>query len=109
MVVTLGLLNRGDSLAVVVLGEVDEILAPGEAQAHERDLRFVNLGRYRYEVRVGEYLWVNKMKPLYELLKMKFPNGRGDLIHHDDSRARIVCPQAAIGGDGMGRAKPMAR
>ena len=41
--------------AVFVLGKIDEILAWDKSQNHERDLRFVDLGRYLCEVRAGQY------------------------------------------------------
>jgi hypothetical protein len=41
--------------AVFVLGKIDEILAWDKGQAHEHDLRFVDLGHYLCEVRVGQY------------------------------------------------------
>jgi len=41
--------------AVFVLGKIDEILAWEKARGQERDLRFVDLGRYLCEVRAGQY------------------------------------------------------
>ena len=41
--------------AVFVLGKIDEILAWDKSRLHERDLRFVDLGRYLCEVRAGQY------------------------------------------------------
>jgi hypothetical protein len=41
--------------AVFVLGKIDEILAWDKGRLHERDLRFVDLGRYLCEVRAGQY------------------------------------------------------
>jgi len=41
--------------AVFVLGKIDEILAWDRERVHERDLRFVDLGRYLCEVRAGQY------------------------------------------------------
>jgi hypothetical protein len=41
--------------AVFVLGKIDEILAWDKGRLHERDMRFVDLGRYRCEVRAGQY------------------------------------------------------
>ena len=50
--------------AVFVLGKIDEILARDRVLAHERDLRFVDLGRYLCEVRAGQYWRLEKMKSL---------------------------------------------
>ena len=62
--------------AVFVLGKIDEILAWDKSQAHERDLRFVDLGRYLCEVRAGQYWRIDKMKSFDEFLEKKFPNSR---------------------------------
>jgi len=62
--------------AVFVLGKIDEILAWDKTQAHERDLRFVDLGRYLCEVRAGQYWRIDKMKSFDEFLEKKFPNSR---------------------------------
>jgi hypothetical protein len=50
--------------AVFVLGKIDEILAWDRERVHERDLRFVDLGRYLCEVRAGQYWRLEKMKSL---------------------------------------------
>jgi hypothetical protein len=55
-------ISRGSSVApeltvkcaVFVLATIDEILAWDKEQAHERELRFVDLGRYLCEVRAGQ-------------------------------------------------------
>jgi len=62
--------------AVFVLGKIDEILTWDKAQAHERDLRFVDLGRYLCEVRAGQYWRIERMKSFDEFLEKKFPNSR---------------------------------
>jgi hypothetical protein len=41
--------------ALIVLSKIDEILAWEKNHAQERDLRFVDLGRYLCEVRAGQY------------------------------------------------------
>jgi len=62
--------------AVFVLGKIDEILAWDKTQSHERDLRFVDLGRYLCEVRAGQFWRVAKMKSFDEFLEKRFPDSR---------------------------------
>ena len=62
--------------AVFVLGKIDEILAWDKSQSHERDLRFVDLGRYLCEVRAGQYWRIERMKSFDEFLEKRFPNSR---------------------------------
>ena len=62
--------------AVFVLGKIDEILDWDKAQAHERDLRFVDLGRYLCEVRAGQYWRIDKMKSFDDFLEKRFPDSR---------------------------------
>jgi len=62
--------------AVFVLGKIDEILAWDKDQARERDLRFVDLGRYLCEVRSGQYWRLEKMKSFDEFLERRFPDSR---------------------------------
>ena len=62
--------------ATFVLGKIDEILAWDKSQSHERDLRFVDLGRYLCEVRAGQYWRLERMKSFDEFLERRFPNSR---------------------------------
>ena len=62
--------------AVFVLGKIDEILAWDKERAHERDLRFVDLGRYLCEVRAGQYWRLEKMKSFDDFLEKRFPDSR---------------------------------
>jgi hypothetical protein len=62
--------------AVFVLGKIDEILTWDKSQAHERDLRFVDLGRYLCEVRAGQYWRIEKMKSFDDFLEKRFPGSR---------------------------------
>ena len=62
--------------AVFVLGKIDEILAWEKTQAQERDLRFVDLGRYLCEVRAGQYWRIDKMKSFDDFLEKRFPASR---------------------------------
>jgi hypothetical protein len=62
--------------AALVLGKIDEILTWDKSQAHERDLRFVDLGRYLCEVRAGRYWRLDKMKSFDDFLEKRFPDSR---------------------------------
>jgi hypothetical protein len=62
--------------AVFVLGKIDEILAWDRERVHERDLRFVDLGRYLCEVRAGQYWRLEKMKSFDDFLEKRFPDSR---------------------------------
>src|SRR5215470_10989350 len=62
--------------AVFVLGKIDEILAWDRGRVHERDLRFVDLGRYLCEVRAGQYWRLEKMKSFDDFLEKRFPDSR---------------------------------
>jgi hypothetical protein len=62
--------------AVFVLGKIDEILAWEQRTDHERDTRFVELGRYLCEVRAGQYWRVENLKSFDEYLEKKFPESR---------------------------------
>jgi hypothetical protein len=62
--------------AVFVLGKIDEILAWDKARLHERDLRFVDLGRYLCEVRAGQYWRLEKMTSFDDFLEKRFPDSR---------------------------------
>jgi hypothetical protein len=62
--------------AVFVLGKIDEILARDRVLAHERDLRFVDLGRYLCEARAGQYWRLEKMKSFDDFLEKRFPDSR---------------------------------
>src|SRR5262250_3422338 len=62
--------------AVFVLGKIDEILAWDRERVRERDLRFVDLGRYLCEVRAGQYWRLEKMKSFDDFLEKRFPDSR---------------------------------
>lgn len=62
--------------AVFVLGKIDEILAWDKERVQERDLRFVDLGRYLCEVRAGQYWRLEKMKSFDDFLEKRFPDSR---------------------------------
>jgi hypothetical protein len=77
-------INRGPSMApelnlkraVFVLGKIDEILAWEKGRLHERDPRFVDLGRYLCEVRAGQYWRLEKMSSFDDFLEKRFPDSR---------------------------------
>ena len=67
-------LNR--KRAVFVLTKIDEILAWETAVEHERDKKYVELGRYLCEVRAGQYWRVDNFRSFDEFLERKFPESR---------------------------------
>ena len=62
--------------ALFVLAKIDEILAWEKAKERERDVRFVDLGRYLCEVRAGQYWRLDNLKSFDEFLEKKFPESR---------------------------------
>ena len=62
--------------AVFVLGKIDEILAWDRDRLRDRDLRFVDLGRYLCEVRANQYWRLERMKSFDEFLEKRFPDSR---------------------------------
>ncbi len=62
--------------AVFVLSKIDEILSWEKATEHERDSKFVELGRYLCEVRAGQYWRVDNVRSFDEFLERKFPESR---------------------------------
>ena len=62
--------------ALFVLGRIDEILSWERTTEQERDIRFVELGRYLCEVRGGQYWRVDNLKSFDEFLEKKFPESR---------------------------------
>ena len=62
--------------AVFVLGKIDEILTWDNERLHERDARFVDLGRYLCEVRAGQYWRLDKLKSFDEFLEKRFADSR---------------------------------
>jgi hypothetical protein len=67
-------LNR--ERALFVLGKIDEILAWERRKESERDTKFVELGRYLFEVRAGQYWRLEKLKSFDEFLERRFPESR---------------------------------
>jgi hypothetical protein len=62
--------------AAVVLSKIDEILAWEKNSDQERDVRFVDLGRYLCEVRAGQYWRLDNLRSFDEFLEKKFPESR---------------------------------
>src|SRR6184192_791899 len=62
--------------AVFVLGKIDEILAWEKTKEQEREVRFVDLGRYLCEVRAGQYWRLENLRSFEEFLARRFPESR---------------------------------
>ena len=62
--------------ALLVLSKIDEILAWEKNSGQERDVRFVDLGRYLCEVRAGQYWRLDNLESFDEFLERKFPESR---------------------------------
>jgi hypothetical protein len=62
--------------ALFVLGKIDEILAWEKTKEQEREVRYVDLGRYLCEVRVGQYWRLERLKSFDEFLERRFPESR---------------------------------
>src|ERR1700691_1894598 len=62
--------------ALFVLEKIDEILAWDKTIERERDVRFVDLGRYLCEVRAGQYWRLENIKSFDEFLEKRFPESR---------------------------------
>ena len=62
--------------AVFVLTKIDEILAWEARVEHERESRFVDLGRYLCEVRAGQYWKLDNLSSFDEFLEKRFPGSR---------------------------------
>ena len=67
-------LNR--KRALFVLGKINEILAWEQRNEAEKDIRFVELGRYLCEVRAGQYSRLENLKSFDEFLERRFPESR---------------------------------
>ena len=62
--------------ALFVLGKIDEILAWEKTKEQERDVRYVDLGRYLCEVRIGQYWRLEQLTSFDEFLERRFPESR---------------------------------
>ncbi len=100
--------------ALFVLDKIDEILAWEKTKERERDVRFVDLGRYLCEVRAGQYWRLENLKSFDEFLEKRFPESRRKAyylmaIHENLTKIpkprlrEVGCEQG--GGDGESRAQ----
>jgi hypothetical protein len=62
--------------AQFVLAKIDQILDWERQTDHERDTRFVELGRYLCEVRAGQYWRLEKLASFDDYLARRFPESR---------------------------------
>src|SRR6266478_8361076 len=62
--------------ALVVLSKIDQILAWEKTADQEKDVRFVELGRYLCEVRAGQYWRLDNLKSFDQFLEKRFPDSR---------------------------------
>ncbi len=62
--------------ALFILDKIDEILAWERAKEREKDVRFVDLGRYLCETRAGQYWRMENLKSFDEFLEKRFPESR---------------------------------
>jgi len=62
--------------ALLVLAKIDDILAWEASVEHEKESRFVELGRYLCEVRAGQYWRLDNLHSFDEFLEKKFPESR---------------------------------
>ncbi len=62
--------------ALFVLAKIEQILAWEQSVEHERETRFVDLGRYLCEVRAGQYWRLDQLSSFDEFLEKCFPESR---------------------------------
>src|SRR5271170_2714418 len=62
--------------ALFVLDKIDEILAWEKTKEREKDVLFVDLGRYLCETRAGQYWRLENLKSFDEFLEKRFPESR---------------------------------
>jgi len=67
-------LNR--KRAQFVLAKIDQILDWERRVNNNRDVHFVELGRYLCEVRAGQYWRLESLKSFDEFLERRFPGSR---------------------------------
>jgi hypothetical protein len=71
--------------AQFVLTKIDQILAWEKQTEHERESRFVELGRYLCEVRAGQYWRLERLNSFDEFLSKRFPESRRKAYYIDES------------------------
>ena len=82
--------------ALFVLDKIDEILAWEKAKEREKDVRFVDLGRYLCETRAGQYWRIENLKSFDEFLEKRFVESRRQayyLMAIHENLARIPKPR----------------
>ena len=67
-------LNRKRGL--LVIAKIDEILSWEARVEHGRDSKFVELGKYLYEVRAGQYWQLESLSSFDDFLQRRFPESR---------------------------------
>ena len=96
--------------AVFVLEKIDSILAWERAMEQERDMRFVDLGRYLCEVRSGQYWRIDNLRSFDEFLEKRFPESRRKayyLMAIHEHLPRI--PKAELRSMGWTKARELAK
>src|ERR1039457_4529683 len=96
--------------ALFVLDKIDEILAWEEAKEREKDVRFVDLGRYLCETRAGQYWRMENLKSFDEFLQKRFPESRRQayyLMAIHENLTRI--PKPRLREVGVSKAVEMAK
>jgi hypothetical protein len=87
--------------AAVVLSKIDEILAWERSSEQERDVRFVELGRYLCEVRAGQYWRLDDLGSFDEFLERKFPGPRRKAYYYmaiHEHLPRVLKPDLELVG-----------
>jgi hypothetical protein len=87
--------------AVFVLTKIDEILAWEARKEAEKDIRFVELGRYLCEVRAGQYWRVEKLASFDDFLARRFPESRRKAYYlmsiHEHLPPQVRCQLKQVG------------
>jgi hypothetical protein len=96
--------------ALFVLDKIDEILTWEKAKERDRDVRFVDLGRYLCETRAGQYGRMENLKSFDEFLEKRFPESRRKayyLMAIHENLTRI--PKTRLREVGWSKAAEMAK
>jgi hypothetical protein len=96
--------------ALFVLDKIDEILSWEKAKEREKDVRFVDLGRYLCETRAGQYWRMENLKSFDEFLEKRFPESRRQayyLMAIHENLTRI--PKPRLREVGVSKAVEMAK
>ena len=101
-------LNR--QRALLIMEKIDEILAWEKAKEREKDVRFVDLGRYLCETRAGQYWRMENLKSFDDFLEKRFPESRRQayyLMAIHENLTRI--PKPRLREVGVSKAVEMAK